>query len=236
MRQQDQVAVLTFGRPPDNFMDFPSMIELGDHLDHLATADLCTVVLLASRTDGMFINHAELSDLAKAGAGRASAAETQSWSRAVRLLEEIPQPTVAAVDGLASGGGNEIALACTLRVASPRALFQQPEVPIGIIPGGGGSVRLPRLVGPARAAEAILSGRAVPAREALDVGWVNAMLPADDFTANAVRWAAAIAAQPRPALAAAKQSIIAGVRLPFPDAQALEQRLFRELSTQAKAT
>jgi enoyl-CoA hydratase len=107
-------------------------------------------------------------------------------ARAERLLEEIPQPTIAAIDGLASGGGNEIALACTLRIGSERARLQQPEVGAGVIPGGGGSVRLPRLVGPGIAAEAILTGRAFSAQEAPRTGWLNAVLPADGFTTHAV--------------------------------------------------
>ncbi|MEU1162718.1 enoyl-CoA hydratase/isomerase family protein [Streptomyces sp. NPDC005921] len=225
------VAVLTFTREPGNFMDFSSMVQLGSLLEDLARqTDQVKVVMLASGLDDRFIDHAELSDLARAGAGRASEEELGSWSRALRLLEEIPQPTIAAVDGLASGGGNEIALACTLRVASPRSRFQQPEVAVGIIPGGGGSVRLPRLIGPSRAAEAILTGRLVFAEEALRVGWVNTLLTGTDFPQEALRWVEAIAGNSAPALHAAKHSVVAGSRLPFGDAIATERRLFGELT------
>jgi enoyl-CoA hydratase/carnithine racemase len=96
-------------------------------------------------------------------------------------LEEIPQPTIAAIDGLAAGGGSEIALACTLRVGSPRARLQQSEILAGVIPGGGGTVRLPRLVGPAVAAEVILSGRVFQAEEALRVGWRSRRARARDL-------------------------------------------------------
>ncbi|MFF3909703.1 enoyl-CoA hydratase/isomerase family protein [Streptomyces sp. NPDC001848] len=225
------MAVLTFTREPGNFMDFSSMVQLGSMLEDLGRqTDQVKVVMLASGLDDKFIDHAELSDLARAGAGRASEEELGSWSRALRLLEEIPQPTVAAVDGLASGGGNEIALACTLRVASPRSRFQQPEVAVGIIPGGGGSVRLPRLIGPSRAAEAILTGRLVFAEEALRVGWVNTVLTGTDFPREALRWVEAIARNAGPALHAAKHSVVAGSRLPFGDAITTERRLFRELT------
>ncbi len=225
------VAVLTFTREPGNFMDFGSMVRLGSLLEDLGRqTDEVKVVMLASGLDDTFIDHAELSDLARAGAGLASEEELGSWSRALRLLEEIPQPTVAAVDGLASGGGNEIALACTLRIASPRSRFQQPEVAVGIIPGGGGSVRLPRLIGSGRAAEAILTGRPVLAEEALNVGWVNTILTGADFTQEALRWVEAIAGNPAPALHAAKHSVVAGSRLPFGEAMATERRLFGELT------
>ncbi|MCG7205574.1 enoyl-CoA hydratase/isomerase family protein [Streptomyces arenae] len=230
------VAVLTFTRKPGNFMDFGSMIQLGALLEDLGRqADQVKVVVLTGGLDDRFIDHAELSDLARAGAGLATAEELGSWSRALRLLEEIPQPTVAAVDGLASGGGNEIALACTLRAASPRSRFQQPEAAAGIIPGGGGSVRLPRLIGPGRAAEAILTGRLVHAEEALRVGWVNTVLTDADFVADALRWVGAVARNPGPALYAAKHSVVAGSRLPFGDAITTERRLFGELTADNEA-
>ena len=142
------VALLTFTRPPQNLMTFTAMIELGDALEEIAaTTEQIKVVMLTGGIDGVFIDHAELADLARAGQGRATEQELGSWARAERLLEEIPQPTIAAIDGLASGGGNEIALTCTLRIASQRAQLQQPEATVGIIPGGGGSVRLPRPIG-----------------------------------------------------------------------------------------
>ena len=89
----------------------------------------------------------------------------------------MPQPVVAAIDGQAWGGGCELSLACTLRVASERAHFGQPEVAVGIIPGAGGTQRLPRLVGAGRAAELVLSARIIDAAEALRIGLVEAVLP-----------------------------------------------------------
>jgi enoyl-CoA hydratase len=230
------VALLTFTRPPQNLVNFASMIELGDLLDDLAAnTSQVKVVMLTGGVDGVFINHAELSDLVNAGQGRATGQELGSWARAQRLLEEIPQPTIAAIDGLASGGGNEIALTCTLRIGSERAQVQQPEVRAGIIPGGGGSVRLPRLIGLGAAAEAIITGRAFSAQEALRAGWLNAVLPVDGFTAHAADWAAAIARSPGPSLNAAKQSVVSGARLPFGDALTLEQQLFTQLTAASQA-
>ena len=225
------VALLMFTRPPQNLVNFAAMIELGDTLEDLAAkTDRVKIVMLTGGVDGVFIDHAELADLARAGQGRATEQELGSWARAERLLEEIPQPTIAAIDGLASGGGNEIALTCTLRIGSQRAQLQQPEVSAGIIPGGGGSVRLPRLVGPGIAAEAIITGRAFPAQEALRAGWINAILPADEFTRHALAWAAAIAQNTGPALNAAKKSVVFGARLPFADALGQERQLFTQLT------
>ena len=236
VERADPVVSLAFTRPPSNYMDFGSMIDLGDLLDRLAEeTEQVKVVLLASGLDDKFIDHAELSDLVKAGEGRASETELGSWTRALNLLEEIPQPTVAAIDGLASGGGNEIALACTLRIGSERARLQQPEVTVGIIPGGGGSVRLPRLVGPGAAAQAILTGKAFDADQALRVGWLNAILPSDGFKQHALQYAEAIADSPGPALNAAKKSIVRGSRIAFADAIALERQLFGSLSATSDA-
>jgi enoyl-CoA hydratase len=231
-----QVGLLTFTRPDDNYMDFASMIELGDQLEALAVrSDEIKVIVLTGGLDDFFIHHADLDDLVRAGEGNASDEEIGSWGRALRLLEEIPQPTVAAIDGLASGGGNEIALTCTLRIASERARLEQPEVTVGIIPGGGGSVRLPRLIGTGMAAEVLMTGRAFSADEARACGWVNAVLPTDDFASSAVSWAQLMARNPATALYAAKRSIVDGSKLPIVDALALEQRLFNDLSASSEA-
>ena len=225
------VALLTFTRPPRNLMNFAAAIELGDTLERFAAkTEKVKIVMLTGGVDGVFIDHAELSDLARAGAGRATEQELGSWARAERLLEEIPQPTIAAIDGLAAGGGNEIALTCTLRIGSQRAQLQQPEVSAGIIPGGGGSVRLARLVGPGIAAEAIITGRAFKAQEALRAGWINAVLPADNFIRHALAWAITITQNPGPALNAAKKTAVFGARLPFTDALELEHQLFAQLT------
>jgi enoyl-CoA hydratase len=191
--------------------------------------------MLTSATDDVFMDHSELPDPARAGERRATAREDDAWRRALRLLEEIPQPTIAAIDGLVSGGGNELALCCTLRVASKRARFQQPEVTFGLIPSRGGSVRLPRLVGTAIAAEALLTGRTFDADEALRSGWINALLPTEGFTGRARNWAAAIGKHPASALAAAKNSIVAGSRLAFSAAISHERELFTQLAASSHA-
>jgi enoyl-CoA hydratase len=225
------VTVVAFIRPPSGLSDFASMIELGDLLEGFAIRrERIKVVMLTSTTDDVFMDHSELPDVARVSEGRVTTRDGDAWPRALRLLEDIPQPTIAAIDGLASGGGSELALCCTLRVASKRARFQQPEVTFGLMPGGGGSVRLPRLVGTGIAAEALLTGRTFDADEALRSGWINALLPTEGFTERARNWAAAIGEHPAPALAAAKNSIVAGSRLAFSEAISLEHELFTGLA------
>ena len=230
------VTVVSFSEPPSGVVDVASMIELGDLLEGFATrGERIKVVMLTSAMNDVFMDHFELPDLARAGEGRVPTREGDAWPRALRLLEEIPQPTIAAIDGLASGGGNELALCCTLRVASKRARFQQPDITFGLIPGAGASVRLPRLVGTGIAAEALLTGRTFDADEALRSGWVNALLPTEGFTGRARDWAAAIGKHSAAALAAAKNSLVAGSRLTFSEAISLESELFTELAASSEA-
>jgi enoyl-CoA hydratase/carnithine racemase len=227
----DRVAVLTFTRPPANWMDLASMTELAELLDALAerTADV-TVVMLTGGVDGYFVAHADLDDLARIAAGELPPGDPRAWSRALDRLETMPQPTVAAIDGQAWGGGCEISLACTMRVGSTRAHLGQPEVTVGIIPGAGGTQRLPRLVGSAIGAELCLSGRIVSAEEALRIGLVNAVLPAEGFVDAAVDWCSRIARHAPGAVFAAKRAVVEGLRLPLADGLALEGRAFLEVN------
>lgn len=223
----DKVAVLTFTRPPRNLMDMVSMTELVGHLQQLSErTDEVTVVMLTGGVDGFFIAHADLDDLAKIAKGEMPEGDPRSWSQAQTLLENMPQPTVAAIDGQAWGGGCETALACTMRIGSERAHLGQPEVAIGIIPGGGGTQRLPRLVGSAIGAELCLTGRVIDAHEAKRIGLLNEVLPTDGFVDHAVDWCKQVARHPSHAVFAAKRAIVEGLRLPLTDGLRLEVELF----------
>ena len=238
LEQHDGVAVLTFRREPSNWMDLVSMGELADHLAALAEqTDEVRVVMLTGGLDGYFIAHADLDDLAKLAKGEPIEGDLFSWSRALQLLETMPQPTVAAIDGQAWGGGCETSLACTMRIGSERAHLGQPEVVVGIIPGAGGTQRLPRLVGGGRGAELCLSGRIVGADEAERIGLLNAVLPTQGFRAAAIAWCQQISRHPGPAVFAAKRAVVEGLRGPLDAGLRLEGELFLALnaSDDAKA-
>ena len=228
VEQRGTIAVLTFTRPPRNFMSFVAMGELGDRLAELADRADISVVVLTGGVPGYFVAHADLDDLSRLGRGEPVEGDPASWGRTLARIESLPQPVVAAINGQAWGGGCELSLACTVRVAAASAHLGQPEVAVGIIPGAGGTQRLPRLVGPGRAAELILSGRVVPADEALAIGLVEARLPDDGFVDRVVEWLQPMATKPRRALAAAKRAIVEGLRLPFDEGLRLEGRLFVE--------
>jgi enoyl-CoA hydratase len=235
LSRRGNIAVATFKRPPRNLMSFVAMGELERVLGALAVDDDVNVVVLTGGVPGYFVAHADLDDLTRLASGQPTEGDPGAWSRTLRLIEEMPQPVVAAVNGQAWGGGCELSLACTMRVAAASAHLGQPEVNVGIIPGAGGTQRLPRLVGPGRAADLILSGRIVDADEALRIGLVEAVLPDSGFLDHVLEWVAPIAAKPRFAVAAAKKAIVEGLRLPFADGLRLEGQLFIECQTNAAA-
>jgi len=137
-------------------------------------------VILRGAGDKAFIAGADISELAHVTAVEAK--ESSSYGQAVLdLIENLGKPVIAAVNGFALGGGCETAMACTIRVASENAKFGQPEVKLGLIPGGGGTQRLPRLVGKGRALQLILSGEMISAQEAYRIGLVNEVVPAADL-------------------------------------------------------
>lgn len=231
LRHEDGIAVATFERPPRNLMNMAAMTELEGLVADVAERDDITVLVITGGVPGYFVAHADLDDLMALGRGEAVDGDPGSWARTFALLESMRQPVVAAIGGQAWGGGCELALACTMRVAAASAHLGQPEVSVGIIPGGGGTQRLPRLVGAGRAAELILSGRIVDADEALRIGLVEAVFPDEGFVDAAVAWAANIARHPRQAVFAAKRAVVDGLRLPLDEGLALEGRLFIECQT-----
>jgi enoyl-CoA hydratase/carnithine racemase len=229
--RRDTIALVTFDRPPRNLMSMAAMTELEATLGALADDDSVNVVVITGGVPGYFVAHADLEDLMRLGRGEPVEGDPGSWGRTFSLIGAMPQPVVAAINGQAWGGGCELSLACTLRVASASAHLGQPEVVVGIIPGGGGTQRLPRLIGPGRAAELILTGRIVDATEAERIGLVDAVLPDEGFVEAAVAWAARIAERPRHAVVAAKRAMVEGLELPLDEGLRVEGRLFIECQT-----
>jgi enoyl-CoA hydratase len=146
--------------------------------------------------------------------------------RVFDAIERLPMPVIAAVDGFALGGGMELAMACDVIYASDASRFGQPEVGLGVIPGFGGTQRLPRLVGPAKARELIFTGEIIRADEALRIGLVQAVFPKDDFMTAVMKRAGLVVAQAPLAVSQAKRAIDRGLDLPLERACELEQQAF----------
>jgi enoyl-CoA hydratase/carnithine racemase len=154
----------------------------------------------------------------------------QVMSRALARLADLPVPVIAAVNGEAIGGGCEVVTACDLRLAAAGSRFRFAQVAVGLTTGWGGTGRLVRLVGQSAAMDLLLTGRTITADEARECGLIHRVLPpGESALEGARRWAAELLALPREALAAAKQLILAADRLPAPELERLEQRLFLSL-------
>lgn len=220
----DGVAVVRLDRPKMNALSGALLAELAAAAQALTADPPGAVVVWGG--ERIFAAGAEISEFA----GSAQAATIAgSFRDALDALAAIPRATIAAVNGYALGGGCEVALACDFRVAADNAKFGQPEILLGIIPGGGGTQRLARLVGASRAKDIIFSGRLVDADEARRVGLVDRVVPAADVIDAARAWAAQLASGALAAQALAKRAIDSGLDTPLADGLALEQQLFAEV-------
>jgi enoyl-CoA hydratase len=200
------VAVVTIDRPDAlNALDPPTLTALRDVLAELAEDAAARAVVLTGAGEKAFVAGADIKAMAAMDADEARAWGALGHETAL-LLETMPKATIAAVNGFALGGGCELALACDIRYASESARLGQPEVSIGIIPGWGGTQRLPRVVGIGLAKELILTGRMVDADEALRSGLVNAVFPAAELMPKALELAQSLAAKSPLVIAAIKEA------------------------------
>src|SRR6476661_203246 len=203
VERQEAVVVVTIDRQEAlNALNVETLTELRDRLRELADDDSARVVVLTGAGERAFVAGADIKYMGGLGPG-----EAKEWGalghEAARLLEEMPKPTIAAINGFALGGGCELALGCDLRYASSKARLGQPEIDLGIVPGWGGTQRLARVCGLGVAKEMVLTGRPVDAEEALRIGLVNAI--ADPVLEHALEVAGKLAAKSPGALRVAKR-------------------------------
>jgi enoyl-CoA hydratase len=230
--RDDGVTVLRLDRPPANALSRALLEELAAAARSLATHPPGAVVVTGS--ERIFAAGADITEF---GGPEEAAIVGGHFREALDLVARIPRPVIAAVNGYALGGGCELALACDLRVAADNATFGQPEILLGIIPGGGATQRLARLVGSSRAKDLIFTGRQVSADEALRIGLVDRVVPAADVLAETLAWAGDLARGPSVALALAKRAIDDGLEMSLAGGLDVEHDLFTEVfrSDDAKA-
>ncbi len=234
-RRPDGVAVVRLDNPKVNALSKELLRQLTRVADDLRDDPPGAVVLTGG--DRIFAAGAEISEFRSPEAPtevitRAEAEEIgQLFLRALNAVADIPRATIAAISGFALGGGCELALACDFRIASEQAKLGQPDILLGIIPGGGGTQRLARLVGPARAKDIIFSGRQVRAEEALAIGLVDEVVPAEAVLDRALDRASALAAGATVAQGLAKRAIDRGLDITLNGGLDLEQQLFAEVFT-----
>jgi enoyl-CoA hydratase len=201
-----RVAHLELVNPPLNLVTRELTVQLHDALARLRAADDVRAVVVTGRGERAFCAGSHIGEF-EGLRGRVAEGKLLLEKLVYRQLAELPMPTIAAIEGDALGGGLELALCCDLRVASARARLGMPEVRLAVLPGSGGTQRLPRVVGPARAKELILTGRIISADEAERIGLVNQVVPAGEARKAAEAVAEEIAARGPLAVREAKRLI-----------------------------
>ena len=223
---RDGVALVTLDRPDAlNALSFALLAELDAALAVLDDDEACRAIVITG-SDRAFAAGADVRELA---AETPDSLRTDDPFAAIDRVGRLRTPTIAAVRGFALGGGAELAMACDMLVAGDDARFGQPEILLGVIPGAGGTQRLARAVGRARAMEMVLTGRRIDAVEAERIGLVTRLVPAADVIASALDLGTLIAAMPPLAVRAAKAAVNAAQSLPLGDGLRLERDRFEEL-------
>jgi enoyl-CoA hydratase/carnithine racemase len=222
--EEDGVELLILRHPPVNALSTALLNELDARLQAIGADGKTRCVVLTG--DGQyFCAGADVKEMAVLGKDKAP--EVQARGQALfQRLAELRCPTIAAVNGLAVGGGLELALACDLRVSADSAKFGAPEVSLGLLPAYGGTQRLPRLVGPAKAMELIFTASMIPGPEALRIGLVNKVVPSGQELRAARDWAHTIAQKAPRAVAGAKQAIRRGMEGSLADGLQAETEAF----------
>ncbi len=188
-------------------------------------------VVIVTGGEDFFCAGADIGEIQEAGTAEATYKHARDFQVLFDQIEALPQPVIAAVAGYALGGGCELALACDFRIASAGAKFGLPEIKIGAFPGGGGTQRLPRLIGAAKAKEVILTGDPITAEEGLPFGLVMKVVPKDKLHEEAKKLAEKLAALPRLAMEASKMLINRGLEIDLASGLEMEARCFGNLAT-----
>lgn len=220
------VLIVTINRPRVlNALNAATLAELGQVFDAAAVDDIVRAVVLTGAGEKSFVAGADINELAVATpiSGREHARRGQ---QVFDKIERLGKPVIAAVNGFALGGGCELAMSCTMRLAADTARFGQPEINLGIIPGYAGSQRLPRLIGRGRAQELLLTGDMIKADEAYRIGLVNKVYPAASLMDEARKLAHCLAAKAPVAMRYILDAVGRGLDMPLAEAQEYEATLF----------
>jgi enoyl-CoA hydratase/carnithine racemase len=211
-RHDGGVLTVTIDLPPHNIVGAEFIVGLLELLAVLDDDPDTRVVVFRSADPDFFLMHGDVENLLAMPLGEPEPVDEPNFAAITfERVRRLPMLTIGVIDGAARGGGAEFLAALDLRYASPLAVLGQPEVPMGILPGAGGTTRLPHLLGRAAALEVILTGRDVTADEALALGWVDAVLPLDELDARVDALAQRVARMPRASIAAVKRVVDASL-------------------------
>jgi len=226
LTREDRIAYITVSRPQAlNALNHETLLELQSALEDLREDEEVQVLIVTGSGEKAFVAGADIKELmvlSPIGAKKTS----ELGQYVFNLIERFPKPVIAAINGFCLGGGCELALACHIRIASENAKLGQPEVKLGLIPGYGGTQRLPRLVGKGRALEIILSGEMISAQQAHEMGLVNHVVEADMLIQTCQVLAEKIIANGSLAVQYSIEAVTTGLEMPLDQGLALESTLF----------
>jgi len=225
--KENELAIITFNRPEvRNALNFHAIDEALQAAVDADADDGVRVIILTGTGDKAFVAGADVKEFNERNTLTELGKRSGQRRVLANLLETTSKPTIAAINGFAIGTGLELAMACTIRIASENAMFGQSEINLGIMPGNGGTQRLPRLVGEGRAMEMVLTGEFIDAQEAYRIGLVNRVVPQAELMPCARNLAAKLATKSPLAIKLAKDAIHAGLSMSLNDGIAYENKLF----------
>ncbi len=225
---EDGIGVITLNRPKVlNALNQELMKEIGQAVDLIAGDDQIKAVIITG-SERAFAAGADIASMVEDTVA-ATLINCGIFHEVMDKVEALPKPVIAAIAGMALGGGCELAQACDIRIAATGTKFGQPEITLGIIPGGGGTQRLPRLIGMGRAKELIYMGGMIDAEEALSYGLVNKVVPVESLMAEAKKMAQKLTVKPGLALAAAKRAMNNGMNSDLGTGNMIERECFSAL-------
>lgn len=225
--KESPIATIVIDRPKVlNAIRFATMLEIDNALDDIETDDDIRVIVLTGAGDKAFIAGGDISIMAKDPGYIETLTEVPKGQEICSRIENFPKPVIARINGIALGGGTEMALSCDIRIASDNAIMGVPEIKLGIIPGYGGTQRLPRLIGLGKAKELVLTGDHIKADEALNIGLVNHVVPQEELDAFVLKLADKIGTKGPVALHMAKAAMNNGVQADLKTGLDIEARCF----------
>ena len=224
----ERIAPVTLNNPPSNLLNTLVLREL-DHIFSELEAEPTVRVVILTASGRSFCTGADIKELVGISTVHQGAEFSGRGQALLNRIERFDKPVIAAINGTCLGGGLELAMACHMRVAAAETPLGLPEIKLGIIPGFGGTQRLPRIIGPSKAAELILTGEIIPSEQALTLGLVNRVVPAQEVLQDAKAMAAMVTAKGLLATQAALRAIRTGLDSPMAEGLARESELFGEL-------
>lgn len=226
---ENKIAIIAINNPPANALSSKIMEELDESIEIVLKDEEIKVAIITGTGGVIFVAGADIKEIATIENTAKGQELTTKGQAVLNKIEKSKKPFIAAINGLALGGGCELAMACHIRIGSDMAKFGQPEINLGIIPGFGGTQRLPRLVGPGKAAEMILTGDMITAKDAHRIGLVDKIVPPDDVLKQAKGLAKRITTKGKMAIAAALKAMNEGMKTSLEEGLKIESEIFGKI-------